>query len=611
MNEIAFNVSHECFIFCKYIQLRYIHILYYLLKCIQVIHRMEQSEKFAESVRRAREIAAKMNNPNGSEKDMGNISRKRGFSDEVDIPESKRAPSADLDDMEKGMNRVAWASDGTIKYETDIPSRYVGLVIGKGGETISKLQQESQAVVQVAPDPPDGLTQPLRHVTISGREENVDIAKQLIKKIIDDANIVSDTPMGGGYKMETQEMMIPAGKVGLVIGKGGEMIKSLQEQANCKMQMIQDGGYQGAPEKPLRLQGMHMNIEKGKQLVRELLDQKDAEARGLTGDFNGPIHTLEIQVPRDLVGVIIGRQGETIRQIQTQSGARLQFQNDSNATSHRIATLTGPPDAVQKGQQMVQDVMNEVIQKQGKGGPTPNPQGPGVMTVSVAVPAGKCGLVIGKGGEKIRELQRQSGAHIEINKATQNNPHERLFNIRGTQAQINHSQVLIRQVVENSTGVQTAQAYPPVAYPPNPTQNAVYPYQVQAANSAANPWAAFNFTYGQPAATPAQTSTGSTAVTAAMSQQMKEQQLLWTAYYQQYYSAAMAAAQQNQTGATPGQPGQPTATATAVQQAQAGAQPVAAAALPQDLQTQWADYFRQLGYQYPVPGQPQQKDGKN
>ena len=569
---------------------------------------MEQ-ENFEEAVRRAREIAAKMNNPNGSDKDMGgNMSRKRGFSDD-DIPNSKRAPSADPDEAGKGMNRVAWASDGTIKYEIDIPSRYVGLVIGKGGETISKLQQESQAVIQVAPDPPDGLTQPLRHVTMSGREENVDIAKQLINKIIDDANIVSDPPMsgGGGYKAETQEMMIPAGKVGLVIGKGGEMIKSLQEQASCKMQMIQDGAYQGAPEKPLRLQGIHSNIEKGKQLVRELLDQKDAEARGLTGDFNGPIHTLEIQVPRDLVGVIIGRQGETIRQIQTQSGARLQFQNDSNANSHRIATLTGPPDAVQKGQQMVSDVMNEVIQKQGKGGPTPNPQGPGVMTVSVGVPAGKCGLVIGKGGEKIRELQRQSGAHIEINKATQNNPHERLFNIRGTQAQINHSQVLIRQVVENSTGAQTTQSYAPVTYPPNPTQSAVYPYQMQAAGATANPWAAFNFSYpAQQAAAPTPTSTTNTAASAAMTQ-MKEQQLLWTAYYQQYYSAAMAAAQQQ--GGAPAQPGVPQPAAnSAVQQPQPGVQPGATPGMPQDLQTQWADYFRQLGYQYP---QPQPEKGKN
>ncbi|KAI6656588.1 Far upstream element-binding protein 1-like [Oopsacas minuta] len=573
---------------------------------------MEQNENFADAVRRAREIAAKMNNPNGSEKDMGgNMSRKRGFNDEVDLPESKRALSADPDDLGKGMNRVAWARDGTIKYETDIPSRYVGLVIGKGGETITKLQQESQAVIQVAPDPPDGLTQPQRHVTISGREENVEIAKRLINKIIDDANIVSDPPlgMGSGQKMETQEMMIPAGKVGLVIGKGGEMIKSLQEQASCKMQMIQDGGYQGAPEKPLRLQGNHYNIEKGKQLVRELLDQKDAEARGLTGDFSGPTQTLEIQVPRDLVGVIIGRQGETIRQIQTQSGARLQFQNDSNATSHRIATLTGPPDAVQKGQLMVSDVMNEVIQKQGKGGPTPNPQGPGVMTVSVAVPAGKCGLVIGKGGEKIRELQRQSGAHIEINKATQNNPHERLFNIRGTQAQINHSQVLIRQVVENSTGAQTTQSYAPVTYPANPAQSAVYPYQLQGAGAAANPWAAFNFSYpGQQAAAPTPTSTANTAANAAMSQQMKEQQLLWTAYYQQYY-AAMAAAQQQ--GGTPGQAGVPQPGATPAQQAQSGAQPGATAGIPQDLQTQWADYFRQLGYQYPVPGQPQPKEGKN
>ena len=53
----------------------------------------------------------------------------------------------------------------------------------------------------------------------------------------------------------TVEMMIPGNKVGLIIGKGGETIKQLQTKCGCKMMMIQDGQYQNAPEKPLRITG--------------------------------------------------------------------------------------------------------------------------------------------------------------------------------------------------------------------------------------------------------------------------------------------------------------------------------------------------------------------
>ena len=51
------------------------------------------------------------------------------------------------------------------------------------------------------------------------------------------------------------EMLIPANKVGLIIGKGGETIKQLQGKCGCKMMMVQDGPYQTAPEKPLRITG--------------------------------------------------------------------------------------------------------------------------------------------------------------------------------------------------------------------------------------------------------------------------------------------------------------------------------------------------------------------
>jgi far upstream element-binding protein len=164
--------------------------------------------------------------------------------------------------------------------------------------------------------------------------------------------------MGGE---EVAELMIPANKVGLIIGtythhtatglgatctvcvylpagKGGEMIKALQEKAGCKMQMIQDGPYSNAPEKPLRMSGAPDNCKKARELVLQLMEQKELEfgsqARGLLGSETsmagsvvGVPHTIEIQVLKQMVGYVIGRGGEHINNIQSNCGVRLQFQN--------------------------------------------------------------------------------------------------------------------------------------------------------------------------------------------------------------------------------------------------------------------------------------------
>lgn len=56
---------------------------------------------------------------------------------------------------------------------------------------------------------------------------------------------------GGGGHPGFVEIMIPGPKVGLIIGKGGETIKQLQEKSGAKMVVIQEGPSQ-EQEKPLR-----------------------------------------------------------------------------------------------------------------------------------------------------------------------------------------------------------------------------------------------------------------------------------------------------------------------------------------------------------------------
>ena len=97
-------------------------------------------------------------------------------------------------------------------------NRQVGLIIGRGGEQITRLQAECGAKIQMAPES-NGMSE--RQCTLTGPPAAIVQAKAAIERII--ANEGSGTPGAGGQRMPGGgffEMMVPGFKVGLIIGKG-------------------------------------------------------------------------------------------------------------------------------------------------------------------------------------------------------------------------------------------------------------------------------------------------------------------------------------------------------------------------------------------------------
>lgn len=70
--------------------------------------------------------------------------------------------------------------------------------------------------------------------------------------------------------------------------------------------------------------------------------------------------------------------------------------------------------------------------------------------VSFAVPASKCGIVIGRGGETIKLINQQSGAFCEMDRSAINPPSEKMFKMKGTSEQIEHA----RQLISEKIGVE-------------------------------------------------------------------------------------------------------------------------------------------------------------
>ncbi|KAI9356294.1 hypothetical protein DFJ73DRAFT_823790 [Zopfochytrium polystomum] len=178
--------------------------------------------------------------------------------------------------------------------------------------------------------------------------------------------------------------------------------------------------------------------------------------------------TQEMSVPQSMVGLVIGRSGETLKRIEKDTGCRIQIDSSQAAeeTSHRgpYATITGSEAEVREAKRQIQEILdgrNNESRPGSSGAVTARPVPPGQSTFPMEVPANKVGLVIGKGGETIKMLQEQSGARIAVVPDNQSDMsvNTRTVNITGTQNSIDVAKTLIGDLVFKGPSYGGQQGY--------------------------------------------------------------------------------------------------------------------------------------------------------
>ncbi|XP_042642651.1 far upstream element-binding protein 3 isoform X3 [Tyto alba] len=438
-----------------------------------------------------------------------------------------------------------------ITEEFKVPDKMVGFIIGRGGEQISRIQAESGCKIQIAPDS-GGM--PERPCVLTGTPENIEQAKRLLGQIVDRCR------NGPGFHNDVdgnstiQEILIPASKVGLVIGKGGETIKQLQERTGVKMIMIQDGPLPTGADKPLRITGDAFKVQQAREMVLEIIREKDqADFRGVRNDFSSRMGggSIEVSVPRFAVGIVIGRNGEMIKKIQNDAGVRIQFKPDDGISSERVAQVMGLPDRCQHAAHIISELILTAQERDGFGSlavargrgrgrgdwsvGTPG----GMQEITYTVPADKCGLVIGKGGENIKSINQQSGAHVELqrNPPPNTDPGVRIFTIRGVPQQIELARHLIDEKVGGtSMGGPGGFGQSPFSQAPaTPHQNGPQAFMTQG-------WGSTYQTWQQPG----QQVPGHAASAASQASSQPDYTMAWAEYYRQqaaYYGQTLGQAQ--------------------------------------------------------------------
>ncbi|XP_030896769.1 RNA-binding protein Nova-2 [Leptonychotes weddellii] len=193
-----------------------------------------------------------------------------------------------------------------------VPNSTAGLIIGKGGATVKAVMEQSGAWVQLS-QKPEGINLQERVVTVSGEPEQVHKAvSAIVQKVQEDPQ--SSSCLNISYA-NVAGPVANSNPTGSPYARGGPLVAAAAAAGAA-------GGFLTAEK---------LAAESAKELV-------------------------EIAVPENLVGAILGKGGKTLVEYQELTGARIQISKKGEflpGTRNRRVTITGSPAATQAAQYLI------------------------------------------------------------------------------------------------------------------------------------------------------------------------------------------------------------------------------------------------------------------
>lgn len=300
----------------------------------------------------------------------------------------------------------------------------------------------------------------------------------------------------------TLRAIVSSKEAGVIIGKAGKNVADLRDETGVKAGVSKV--VQGVHDRVLTITGECDAISRAYAIVsRALLEGAPAMGMGGVVQSNGT-HPIKLLISHNQMGTIIGRQGLKIKHIQDVSGVRMVAQKEMLPQStERIVEIQGTPEGIQRAvweicKCLIDDwqrgtgtvLYNPVVRTQAgssslggggggrseygsprvmrtgngadfsngggarpfnrrsdsdaasRGPPTHDENGEEIQTQNISIPADMVGCIIGRGGSKISEIRKTSGARISIAKAPHDETGERMFTIMGT-AKANESALFL------------------------------------------------------------------------------------------------------------------------------------------------------------------------
>lgn len=309
----------------------------------------------------------------------------------------------------------------------------------------------------------------------------------------------------GGDDGDTETIQIESSLVGLIIGRQGENLRRVEASTGCRVQFITGPDNQG-PYRQCRITGPRARRAEAKDAINKIIEDSGMGVVARADDPHGggnrrsapepapaPLRegedVMQIMVPDRTVGLIIGRGGETIRDLQERSGCHINITSESKSINGlRPVNLIGTREAAAQAKEAILEIVDSDSRQGNNGGaggagagasvgagaigaigavgaaagagfkPDRQPKndynrnsGPGgddKINDSIYVPSEAVGMIIGKGGETIREMQNTTGCKINVSQSSGPGETEREIGLVGSREAIGRAKAAIEDKVE-------------------------------------------------------------------------------------------------------------------------------------------------------------------
>ncbi|XP_061203235.1 poly(rC)-binding protein 2 isoform X10 [Neopsephotus bourkii] len=330
----------------------------------------------------------------------------------------------------------------------------VGSIIGKKGESVKKMREESGARINIS----EGNC-PERIITLAGPTNAIFKAfAMIIDKLEEDISSSMTNSTAASRPPVTLRLVVPASQCGSLIGKGGCKIKEIRESTGAQVQVAGDM-LPNSTERAITIAGIPQSIiECVKQICVVMLE---SPPKGVTIPYR----------PKPSSSPVIF------------AGGQDRYSSGSANYPHTAPSmclnsdLEGPPQeayTIQGQYAIPQPDLTKLHQLAMQQSPFPIPHGntgfSGVESSSpevkgywgldasaqttsheLTIPNDLIGCIIGRQGAKINEIRQMSGAQIKIANPVEGST-DRQVTITGSAASISLAQYLINVRLSSETG---------------------------------------------------------------------------------------------------------------------------------------------------------------
>uniref|UniRef100_A0A8C5M5W7 Poly(rC) binding protein 2 n=1 Tax=Leptobrachium leishanense TaxID=445787 RepID=A0A8C5M5W7_9ANUR len=315
----------------------------------------------------------------------------------------------------------------------------VGSIIGKKGESVKKMREESGARINIS----EGNC-PERIITLAGPTNAIFKAfSMIIEKLEEDISSSMTNSTASSKPPVTLRLVVPASQCGSLIGKGGCKIKEIRESTGAQVQVAGDM-LPNSTERAITIAGIPQSIiECVKQICVVMLE---SPPKGVTIPYrpkpsSSPVIFAGGQVSRQPGGHACepdlweGRRSHT-------GGVSLDAVDLHGAYTIQGQYAIPQPDLTKLHQLAMQQShfpMSHSGNTGFSGGIDASAQ---TTSHELTIPNDLIGCIIGRQGAKINEIRQMSGAQIKIANPVEGST-DRQVTITGSTASISLAQYLI------------------------------------------------------------------------------------------------------------------------------------------------------------------------